>query len=529
SSEAPLDCAGEEEIGCGGADCAVPDAGAGGGTCERAATGATLLPPYAASAGHFARTRAFQDGAKVSQPAQDGAHTGRSDWRTAEFDLTAFVPARAWLVFEVRTMPDTLGEDVFSDPAAFPLRARYGFELDSVYSFGNGWHRNVRVKDVAGDLRPMPADAGHGDASDVRAVVPPGNSPLLVRVQNAGQYVENATLQVVLGRSFTGSSLQRNDEAFSETTLDPIPVRAFRPSEVREVRVPWPEAVKEDALYRVRVALRVESVGTEVLPNATNATVASDPGTTPVRPVNVAEEPTGKARDGNGVEATAFLRGYTRQDVRAAPPEAGAGANPILVCSSIHPVTGCQDAFDGKRGEPRYVMTGVRNLGSVAETVRVALTLSLDGVDRAAMIDGGPLQVVEDLQPGETRAVTWRIVPTEPGAYLARVQFQVSPLKPGVLAGERLVFVQRTTGTICFDDLADQRACSPSFSAERVDLLAGKDVTAALAAADGALQVVAGDGASQALFARTAAGAFAVANAVPPAVAARTRDDWPTA
>ena len=423
-------------------------------------------------------TKAFQsNAARTDKPA---AFTGDvRDFVTVDVPLTEFLGQRIWLLFEVATTPDTgRGEDYFGDRARFPRQDDYGFELASVRAVGDAWPRNVRLNDVASAFTRMPAGNPYGDGKDVRTAIPPGQD-VVARVHNAGGYPENATLTV---------RFQENDHDGNvpvggyQAMGDPVVLRVLnlRPGETREVRVPWPAALREDSLYRVSANLTVDDL--RQLPPLSNASAYAEPAATGARPGNQAES------DGNATAAM-LLRAYTdhRLSARHYPP---AETGPALeVCATVSLVTGCDPLYVAGKGERRTLLLGVRNDGSVPEDATAVLDLRLDGVDKASIVQGGVVRPLANLLPGETRPVTWELAPADGGAYRATVYLR---LANGSVVGEpvsRLVFVQRSTGLVCFDDLAENRECGTSFSSTRPEGLRGEPITASLLGPDGSLYV----------------------------------------
>lgn len=451
--------------------------------------------------GHTAETAAFQNEDVVQRHNQAYALTGdREAFTKVRINLTDHIPQRTWLIFEVATQRDDKGDASFDD---FDRRRDFGWELSRVSAYAEGYHRNVRVKDVGSVLEYMPADNEHGDATTVRSVVPPGNDPIDVRIQNAGQYRENATIRVTL-------DAYRNN-GFSPVGTYTTMAWNLTPSEVRVLQVPWSaftpisetpfEGVEKGRLYRVTARLDVDTgdiPGLNYRGIQLNASHMSDPNNTAVRTINVADlnapgGPTGLANGlgvapGNSVVGTTLVRGFTLHKLT---PVSGSGAGLIMeVCSAYDftaaPTSRCTDASAGERGEPRILAVTIRNDGSERENAQAVLTVLRDGISQESIIQGSATQEVNDLLVDEERTLLWTIVPSEPGIYTAKIAFATGDA-PDVThpSVERLVFVQRTTGTICFDDLAAERNCSPSFAFKRPDVLAGENVTALALDAEG--------------------------------------------
>ena len=422
------------------------------------------------------RVKALQSAALGEKPY--GLSGDARDFVTLDVPLSEFVGQRVWLLFEAATTPDAgRGEDYFGDRARFPRQESFGFELASVRAVGDAWPRNVRLNDLSSAFTRMPAGNPFGDAKRVRTTLPPGED-VVARIHNAGGYVENATLDVTFrANDYDGAVAVGGFEKLAD---DSVRVVNMRPGETREVRIPWPEALEEDSLYVVSANLTVDDL--RQLPPLSNATEYAQPETTGVRPQNRAET------DGNAT-GLVLVRAYTdhRLSARHYPP--GKNGPALEVCGSVSALLGCDPLYVAAKGERRILLLGVRNDGSVPEDASAVLDLRLDGVDKTSVIQGGPVRELRDLLPGETRAVQWELAPADAGAYNATVYLR---LANGTILGEpvsRLVFVQRSTGLICFDDLAADRECGASFASTRPDGLRNETPSASALGPDGSLYV----------------------------------------
>lgn len=446
-------------------------------------------------------TMAFMDASVVKRTDMSNALTGdNAPFETVRINLTEFVPKRVWLMFEVATQADRRGTPFFTEPDYFPRNGDFGFELADVRAVGDGFHRNVRVKDIASDRDHMPAINQHDDPYAVRSILPPGNDPILIRIQNAGQYRENVTLNLLVENN-TGGDVDY--DAWVPVGRYATVLRNVTPSEVREVEVPWtrllkttsaeqafPEGVPTGRLYRVSAAIDLDSgeipgVGFPGL--RLNTTYVADPNNTAVRTPNVAQLPTESASaiglsPENRANASVVLRAFTAHNLTALAPRGE--TNPLLVCAKYEAGV-CEKAFSGKRGDERVAVLRVRNDGSGSEDGRVVLHVTRDGVVVPSVIDGEATKSLQRIAPGESRVVTWNLVPTEVGVYRLRAVLELDDVPPEQRPYvERLLYVGRTTGTICFDDLEASRACAPSFATQYSDSLGRATATAS--AVDGA-------------------------------------------
>ncbi|MFA5862529.1 MAG: hypothetical protein WDA16_12625, partial [Candidatus Thermoplasmatota archaeon] len=400
---------------------------------------------------------------------------------TVHLDLTSYVGERVWIVLEVATTPDTgRGQDPFHDPNVFARQDAYGFDLVHMRSQGDAWPRNLRMKDVAQTYQRVPAHDLWRDAPMTRTTNPPGADPIVVRIQNAGEYYENATVKLVIQeQTFLGGKAVGSFHEFA--TVDGLNLVNVKPSEVRELHVPWPKALVEGDLYKINASIspsKSSTVPTVTLANVTNAT---DPNDTAVRPQNAADLGLNGA-----TSAIGLVRAFTNHHLTAVHAPAFTTGPVIEVCKSIT-IKGCVSQYTADKGERRIVHAGVRNDGSTIEDVNAVLTFTLDGIDRPAAIVDAPTQVLRDVQPGETRAVDWAIAPADAGVYDAIVTFMPQNATDGGASISRLVYVQRSTGIICFDNVGDDRECAPSFERSVPEVLAGADLTSVLAAGDGTL------------------------------------------
>ena len=437
-------------------------------------------------------TGAFRQGAPRGSAGDSLAITGdHPDWEAVRLNLTALMGSapsdpghRVWLLFEVRTEPDrNRGGDFFADQATFPRQKDYGFEIGRVHAQGDGYHRNVRLKDVGADLSPSAPQNGYGDPESTRVVVPPGNEPVAVRVQNAGAYVENATLSVSFyAVSAGGARTLVRTEA-------PHPLPGLRPSEVREVKYAWPRALADGARYAVEATLDVQERAGVTLANQTRGfpsdprPQALEPNATEARPVNAASRGLGGSLEAEVLVRASKLRVLT--PVNPSPLPA-----PVLqACKSVADDLSCESLYAGEKGETRILLLGVRNDGNSPEDAKAVLKLELDGVDKSGSILDGAERELRDLLPGETRALQWTISPAEPGTWRARVALIHEDGRPAGDLVERLVYVQRSTGVLCFDDLDAMRQCAPGFEGRVAAPLRDETVTAAAFAPDGSLYV----------------------------------------
>lgn len=400
---------------------------------------------------------------------------------TVHLDLTSYVGERIWLIFEVATLPDTgRGLDPFRDVSIFPRQDAYGFDLLHVNSQGDAWPRNLRLKDVAQTYQRVPARDPWLDDKATRTTTPPGRDPIVVRVQNAGEYIENATVKLVIQeQTFLGGKSVGSFHDFG--TVNDIKLVNVKPSEVRELYVPWPKALVEGDLYSINASIvlaQSSTVPTVALANVTNLT---DPNATAVRPQNSAELGLGGA-----TSALGLVRAFTNHHLTAVHAPVFKSGPVLEVCKSVT-ITGCVAQYTANKGERRILHTAVRNDGSAPEDINAVLTFTLDGIERSSALIDPPARVLRDVQPGETRAVDWAFAPADAGVYNAIVTFMPQNAVAGGTSVSRLIYVQRSTGIICFDNVGDDRACAPSFQRSVPDELGNADLTSVAAAADGTL------------------------------------------
>lgn len=463
-------------------------------TSFRAREGGTVL----IVPGETRDTEQFSKSSRVAQRGAPFALTGDTggEFRTIRINLTEFVPQRAWVMFEVLTQRDD-GNPFFEDTGKFQRHRDYGFDIADVLARGEGYHRNVRVKDVAANFDRMPEDNPYADTRDTRAIRPPGNDPIVVRLHNAGQYVENGTLTATMqhargGSTVTGTYTQEiRDFASGRVVQVAIPIDGFLRSDGTPA---FADALLAGDRITVTATLDVEAGDVNGLNNPgirANATYLQDPNNTAVRTPNVAdmEANGGPAFGTNTVQQTTIVRAYVERSLALLSPKDERGGNPIYACASYDPdAGGCLQAFTGKRGEARLILVKVENAGTTTEDVTATLSVTRDGLDQSDEIAGDATIDLPALAPGESRLVSWTLQPTDIGIYEIQTTFRADGLAPSKWASaQRDIYVGRTTGTICFDDLASQRACAPAFASDRPDELVGKDITAAAIDAEDAL------------------------------------------
>ena len=438
-------------------------------------------------------TAAFRS---THQPELLTAFTGElREWTTARVNLTDHMQQRVWILFEVKTNRDDRGLDIFNDTTRFPRKSNFGFQLSYVSAEGDAYLRNFRLKDVAATYPFAVAPNEFGDPNTTRIATPPGNSPIVAWVHNAGDYLENGTL------TFTVSG--RSDAPASRMTVvgrytTPVSVR---PDEVKAVSVPWGTilddghpTLQERWLYEVSASLAsIERNATNVsdqldsvdLDEPTNTRPSAlDPNSTRVRPENAAR----LGIEAGTLDVSRLVRAATIRNVTLVRAD-GAQGNAVLLCSELVEGKRCVEHYAGRKGEPRIVLVGVRNDGNTPQDITLDLNLALDGAGKPDAVVGGLSRVARDVLPGEIRPVSWTVVATQPGDYDATIaairQGEVAAKDP---TAHRKLYVQRSTGLICLDTILE-RECGPSFNGELVPTLRGENVTAGALAADGTLVV----------------------------------------
>lgn len=444
-------------------------------------------------------TRAFQS-TSTGYPAAITGDT--SDFVSVRVNLSDLMGKRVWLLFEAKTMPNDRGADIFRDGVTFPRQDGYGFEISRVHVEASTFLRNFRVKDVGANLGFIPANNPfNDDPLAVRTVLPPGEEGVVVRLQNAGDYVENGTLTVTFTLGTTSTPIS-------------LPVVNMRPDEVREIHVPWPGAgAAEGRRYTVSATLSPErdvatpsTVGLasglpEELPPA------AEPNRTRVRPANAASTP--GLNEYGSTTASATIRAVTSRNLTAVRADGLAGS-PLQICKSVTAANKCTNATGNqgelaaaKKGEQAIVLVAVRNDGNTPQDAYADLAISLDGTSRPAVALDGLRRELPDLLPGEIRVLTWTLSAADPGIYnlslaLVREDNRSEPLL------KRHFYVQRSTGLLCLDDLNEYRECGWAFRGGIEDALDGGNVTAATLAPDGSLLVATEIGPAEGLLMRRA-------------------------
>lgn len=428
---------------------------------------------------------AFQSDAP--DPSNRSAFSGDTrGFVKARINLTDYFGERVWILFEAKTLRNDRGIDIFEDSGRFQRFTDYGFALGSIHAEGDGYHRNVRIKAIGGTYDYVQAINDFGDGRDVRTTLPSGNEPVVIWVHNAGDYIENVTLDVAAKRNASGSISGRYATSFE-----------IRPDEVRSVRVPWGNLTGgappvERAIYHLNATLSVferdlsGATPNEQLREPTNVThlPATDPNTTRVRPANAASLPNLGA---GSLNASQSIRVATLRNLSIIRADGTAG-NPIEVCSEVDG-RACTAEYAAAKGKPRVVLAGIRNDGNTPQDVRARLSVQLDGVTKDDIVAEGNERLLADILPGEIRPVEFTLVPTEPGAYkLILTLFREGETQPVDANAERRLFVQRSTGLICLDAI-EERECGPAFVSEIVPALRGENVTAAALGPDGTLYV----------------------------------------
>ncbi|MEA3199699.1 MAG: hypothetical protein QOE90_1127 [Thermoplasmata archaeon] len=476
--------------------------------CHDAGTGGILLDPEATTGRNggacalrdMAPVAAFRDDASAD-PDQACAFTG-DHAGTLRFDLTNHTGQRAWLLLEVKTVaPSGRAGDAgfFQDASSFPRQTGFGFELQRVDAEGQAWYRNVRVENVGLNLPHTPAGNPAGDDPATVRIVAPGLAapPVAVDLLNAGAEVENGTLRVSASLREDDGTLAGAVDLAGETH-----VVNLTPGEARRVWFSWTQPPVEGRRYALSAALTGDDATTNTgdITNL-NTTTATQPNATAARLPNMASQPGGVDHTTASVDA----RAYVRHALTAVHAERDAGGAPLEVCSEIRN-TICAPQPAAKKGETRMLQVGVRNDGSQDEVVTAQLQLSLGGVDKSSAIVDGATRDVGVLAPGETRIVSWTLIPSDPGAYAATAVF-TTPAGTTVTA-TRQVYVQRTTGMLCFDNEGSDRECAPGFVLSQPDALAGLDVTAGYQSQDGLVVATAIRQDAGALYTRNAQGAW---------------------
>ena len=423
-------------------------------------------------------TMAFREDAPLSRgdPVENrNALTGdHAQNITATVNLSDYAGERLWLLFEVKTSADSgRGGGFFDSTGVFPRQKDFGFELSRVNATGEGYLRNFRVKDVGGELPAIREPNGHGDNKSVVSAARPGPARVDVRVHNAGLTTENGTVTL---RLFHG--LQTVPFA-----TERVNVTNVKPGEIRTVPFLLPATLAKGGLYRYNATLDVEEARGVTLNN-----LAREP-TRPLEPNATAVRVNNSAYLGLGGNLTASVLVRADESHVLTPVKASGDRGPAFeVCSEVSPSKRCAPQYAARKGDPRILLLGVRNDGSVPEDVKATLHVTQDGADKSTIILDDAVREVRGVLPGEVRPLQWSLNPTDPGTYKATV-FLALPSGQVLAQASRLVYVQRSTGLICFDDFAGDRACGPSFQAEQPAVLDGQTLTAVEADAQGNVYV----------------------------------------
>ncbi|HUR68215.1 MAG TPA: CARDB domain-containing protein [Candidatus Thermoplasmatota archaeon] len=453
---------------------------AGNATCTPSLDGGSVvvLPG-------MVQTKAFKTGTPDSRIQSTVAFTGNTtDFVTQRLNLTPYMDERIWVLFEVKTLPNDRGVDIFTDEGRFKHHEHYGFELAKVHAEGDGYHRNVRLKDVGATFPYVVEGNAFDDGRTVRTTLPSGNQSIAAYLHNAGDFTENATFTLNV---FNAANNQLLGTYGQTVTLIP--------DEVRTLVIPWSKALKggvslqEGTLYRLTGHLDVYDMNDTRLGDQLGvpeeSPTAIDPNNTRVRPANAADPRLAQLGAGT-LDVSQLLRVAT---VRTLTPVRADGERglAIQVCSSVSGLH-CEEQYAARKGETRIVLVGIRNDGNAPQDVTADLVVTLGGIVKDDLVSDGPSRLLRDMQPGETRIVQWTVTPSEPGAYTLQLG-----LPPGTSVGngpaaERRMFVQRSTGLICLDTIVE-RECGPTYEGGLVPALRGEDVTAATMGADGTLYV----------------------------------------
>lgn len=411
-------------------------------------------------------------------------------WKNATFDLSRYAGKSVWLVAHVRTAAGA--DDVFADEQRFPVPGDWGYFLDSVNVTAKVKMHNIRVKGLAWPDLPL-QDA---ETKAWEQTLFPSSAPTTVAfyVTNVGRYVDNVTVAWSATRNGTATSAL---PAKTET-------RVLSPGHVWEASYTIPFAINETDRFELTLtasldsskdSLRVPSVSTDDVGG--NVTNNVDFNATQVDLYQPRDEAITQTAADN--TATAKFLVTEKESI------AFLGANRAGDLVHIDPALAEKD-------RTRDIAVRVKNVGNTIEDlVVVPVIRSSDGTQTFRdFFVGAVEQPIGVLEPNESKEVRWQVRPYASDAYELTIHLldAADPTRlvatvPGSL--ERSLYVGRTAGTVCGDDLATERACVPAWELAKPEALDGVTQNAVWRAPSGEIWAAGDDGLA---FKRSLSGAW---------------------
>ncbi|MHB8603678.1 MAG: hypothetical protein ACYDCK_00360, partial [Thermoplasmatota archaeon] len=419
-----------------------------------------------------ANVGAFQQSDAASAPNAFGGNSTGASWETATFDLSHYVGHKIWLVFHAKSAFGANSADFFRDRTNFPVQHNWGFDLDYINVTGLAFPHHIRVVSLDEPATFLPS-ANDPTVRERTVPWPAVGLPINWTIQNAGLYDENVTATFTLHRTTPAS-----DATFTNVT-------EFRlvSGVVRNLVYPWPEnyTAREGELWNATLALSYTDAAFGVTPGSIDErNLTSNPQRYGTNLVGGPLASTGFAHVPGDTTLAQDIHARLVRDVRPQAKSA-ADSHAIVIDPAI-----------AKRDESRKITATLANLGNTEETVEAQLLLhDATGLDVSQFIESNVTVPLGTLAPGETRDATWNVRPDAPGAFNATIVVRdvLAQGHPPLGSDYRTLFVGRTAGLVCFDDLASERDCTSSWNVTRPQEFQGRNTTASALLPDGSLWV----------------------------------------
>ncbi len=408
-------------------------------------------------------------------------------WANATFDLSEHAGRSVWLVFHAKT---GLGlGDYFHDQSRFPIQDGYGYFLDSVNVTAKTKMHNVRVKgnddalprtaELAAPRLPL-YNAETGKVEHTIHPPVPGEETQDVEfyVTNFGRYADVVDLTI---------AVKKGSSSVDERKVN----RTLFPGEVWRATYPWPPpggAREGDAFDFVVTALLSDQQGFDA--QGTLEGAAGGNRSIPLNDSVITADPW-QPRDERYYGVDADNKGETSLRVRR------------LESIVLEPPVGTSNLVDVEpaieaKDKVRKVRTVVANAGNTVVDVRVVpFVTDPDGRSYPDFFVGGAERDLGMMDPGDRVPVEWEVRPYLTGAFRLGFSFvdasDANPRTVGV-SPIRLLYVGRTAGVVCADDLYDDRGCTSNWEVEETETLLGKDVLDAWRAPSGDVWAVGREG-----------------------------------